>query len=59
METCVSGVKADKVKAEKEAEKARSSKGKASINVGKGGGSAGLDDYIYDNIGGDDDYDFM
>jgi hypothetical protein len=31
---------------------------KKSVNVGKGGGTAGLDDYIYDDAGGDD-YDFM
>lgn len=59
VETCVSGVKAERLKAEKEAEKARSSRGKGSLNMGKGG-SAGLDDYIYETTGGmDDDYDFM
>jgi len=28
------------------------------LNVGRGGGSAGLEDYQYD-VGGDDDDDFM
>lgn len=32
---------------------------KKSVNVGKAGGTAGLDDYIYDDAGAGDDYDFM
>lgn len=32
---------------------------KKSLNVGKSGLSAGLDDYVYDGLGQDDDYDFM
>jgi hypothetical protein len=31
---------------------------KKNVNVGKGGGTAGLDDYIYDDAA-DDGYDFM
>jgi hypothetical protein len=31
---------------------------KKSVNVGKGGGTAGLDDYIYE-AADDDEYDFM
>lgn len=31
---------------------------KRNVNVGKGGGTAGLDDYIYD-AADDDEYDFM
>jgi hypothetical protein len=31
---------------------------KKSVNVGKAGGTAGLDDYIYE-AADDDDYDFM
>jgi hypothetical protein len=32
---------------------------KKSLNVGKSGLSAGLDDYVYDGLGQDDEFDFM
>jgi len=32
---------------------------KKTLNVGKSGLSAGLDDYVYDGVGVDDEYDFM
>ena len=35
---------------------AKKAPGKKTINVGKSGGSAGLDDYIYDDDAGGDDY---
>lgn len=77
VETCVAGVRSDKLKSEtaakaaaaKSAQSCRCRKGSAymplctdtkkkQINVGKSGGSAGLDDYQYD-AADDDDYDFM
>lgn len=58
VEAAVAGVRADKVKAAQAA--AASKKNKKSINVGKSGLSAGLDDYVYEGAAGpDDDYDFM
>jgi hypothetical protein len=32
---------------------------KKTLNLGKSGLSAGLDDYVYDGLGQDDEYDFM
>lgn len=32
---------------------------KKNLNLGKSGLSAGLDDYVYDGVGQDDEYDFM
>jgi translation initiation factor 3 subunit J len=58
VETAVGGVRADKVKAAQAAANAK--KNKKTLNVGKAGLSAGLDDYIYDSAAGpDDEYDFM
>lgn len=61
VETSVAGARSDKLKEEKAAAAAASKKGnkKTNLNVGRGGGSAGLDDYKYDDLGVDDDYDFM
>jgi translation initiation factor 3 subunit J len=59
LEACLAGIRADKLKEEKAAAAAKKAVGKKKIlNVGRGGGSAGLEDYQYD-IGGDDDEDFM
>lgn len=58
IETAVAGVRAVKVKEEVTA-KAEAKKGgkKKTLNVGKSGGSAGLEDYHMPAL--DDDYDFM
>lgn len=55
------GVRTEKLKAEKaQANQGKKAGKKATLNVGRGGGAAGLDDYVFDNSGGpDDDYDFM
>lgn len=60
LETSLAGVRAEKVK-EEAAAKAAAKKGakKKTLNVGKSGGSAGLDDYIYDEALPDDEVDFM
>lgn len=58
IETCVAGVRADKLKEEKAMNAGKKTVKKAALNVGKSGGSAGLDDYVYDDPL-DDDYDFM
>ena len=53
------GVRSDKLKEEKAAAAAgKKSQKKAALNVGRSGGSAGLDDYQYDDAG-DDDFEFM
>lgn len=57
LETCISGIRAEKLKAEKALNAGKKQIKKASLNVGKGGGSAGLDDYVYDDL--EDDFDFM
>eukprot|EP00882_Tetradesmus_deserticola_P006804 GHRQ01007164.1.p1 GENE.GHRQ01007164.1~~GHRQ01007164.1.p1 ORF type:complete len:239 (+),score=137.84 GHRQ01007164.1:291-1007(+) len=57
IENLAGTLRADKVKAEKAAAAAKKGS-KKSVNVGKGGGTAGLDDYIY-NDAQDDDLDFM
>lgn len=57
LETCLAGLRAEKLKAE-QAEKAKKG-GKKTVNVGRAGGTAGLDDYIYDEALDDDDGDFM
>lgn len=56
LETCLAGLRSEKMKAEKAEQNKKS--GKKVLNVGKTGGAAGLDDYIYDEAV-DDDYDFM
>lgn len=59
IETTIAGLRADKVKAEAAAAAAAKKGGKKkSLNVGSKGGTAGLDDYVYSDDGGDD-YDFM
>lgn len=55
IETCIAGLRADKLKEEQKKQQAVSKK---TLNVGKTGGAAGLDDYIYDEPL-DDDADFM
>jgi translation initiation factor 3 subunit J len=60
IETALAGLRADKVKAEAAAAAAAKKAGKKkSVNVGSKGGTAGLDDYIYDDAGDGDEYDFM
>ncbi|KAI8472749.1 MAG: eukaryotic translation initiation factor 3-like protein [Monoraphidium minutum] len=58
VEQTVAGIRADKVKAAQAAAAAK--KTKKTLNVGKSGLSAGLDDYVFDSAAGpDDEYDFM
>jgi len=71
VETCASAVRAEKAKAEKAAAAARAAKGRRAVNAGAGGGaggsgigggagkSAGLDEYVFDDAGDGDDFDFM
>lgn len=58
IETCVSGIRSEKLKSEKAAIAGKKAQKKAALNVGKSGASAGLDDYLYDDPLGDD-FDFM
>lgn len=58
LETCVAGIRSEKLKAEKALNAGKKQMKKASLNVGKGGGSAGLDDYVFDDPL-EDDFDFM
>jgi len=59
LETCLVGIRQKRGQLEKKAEMESSSKkGKKYVNVGKDQGSAGLEDYIYDDPL-DDEYDFM
>lgn len=58
VETCVSGIRSERLKAEKVVNAGKKTLKKATLNVGKGGGSAGLDDYVYDDPL-EDDFDFM
>jgi translation initiation factor 3 subunit J len=59
IESTAAGVRAERVKAEAASAKAAAARGKKSkLNVGRSGGTAGLDDYQYSD-GGGDDYDFM
>lgn len=58
VETSLAGLRVEKNKAEV-AEAAAKKGVKKSLNLGKGSGSAGLDDYIYDDAGAGDDFDFM
>eukprot|EP00775_Hariotina_reticulata_P007269 gene7269-7482_t len=57
LENTAGTIRADKVKAEKAAAAAKKG-AKKSVNVGKSGGTAGLDDYIYD-APEEDEFDFM
>jgi translation initiation factor 3 subunit J len=61
VESSVAGVRAEKVKKETAAKAAAAKKGKGkSLNVGRSGGAAGLDDFRYDDLGApEDDLDFM
>jgi translation initiation factor 3 subunit J len=57
----VAGVRSDKLKAEAAAKAAARGGGaakKKTLNVGRSGGAAGLDDFVYDDPL-DDDVDFM
>jgi len=58
LETCIAGIKSDKLKQEKAAKDALKGAGKKkNVNVGSKGGSAGLDDYKYDDVlDGDDEF---
>lgn len=61
VEASVAGVRSDKLKAEaaaKAAARAGSGGKKKTLNVGRSGGAAGLDDFVYDDPL-DDDVDFM
>lgn len=53
--TAPAGIRADKLKEEKAVAGGKKTAKKAALNVGKSGGSAGLDDYVFDD-NGDDDY---
>ncbi|KAK9831396.1 hypothetical protein WJX81_000730 [Elliptochloris bilobata] len=60
MEVCLAGVRADKVKEETAAKAAKKASGKKKVlNVGRSGGSAGLDDYQYDEALDGEDVEFM
>lgn len=59
VETCVAGIRSDRLKEEKAAAAGKKTAKKAALNVGRGGGAAGLDDYVYDDAGDGDDFDFM
>jgi len=60
METCLVGVRMKRQQDEKRKEQeSKEKKGKKFVNVGANRASAGLEDYIYDDGGLDDDYDFM
>ncbi|KDD75338.1 translation initiation factor 3 eIF3 [Helicosporidium sp. ATCC 50920] len=59
VESSVAGLRSEKLKEEKAAAAKNKPGKKVTLNVGRGGGSAGLDDYVFDGIGIDDDYDFM
>ena len=60
MEAAAAAVRAEKVKADAAAKAAAGlgKKNKKKLNVGRSGGAAGLDDYVYDDPL-DDDVDFM
>ena len=59
VEAAAAAVRAEKVKAEAAAKAAaQGKKSKKTLNVGRSGGAAGLDDYVYDDPL-DDDVDFM
>ena len=59
LEAAAAAVRAEKVKAEAAAKAAaQGKKSKKTLNVGRSGGAAGLDDYVYDDPL-DDDVDFM
>eukprot|EP00887_Chlorella_sp_A99_P004207 scaffold15.g4207.t1 len=59
IETSVAGLRSDKLREEKAAAaQGKKTSKKAALNVGKSGGSAGLDDYIYDDAD-DDGFEFM
>jgi len=59
VETVVAGIRSDKIKAEKAAVGGKKSTKKATLNLGRDRGSAGLEDYIYDDAGEGDDFEFM
>lgn len=60
METALAGIRAEKVKEEKAlAAAANKGKKKKVLNVGRSGGSAGLDDYQFGDEALDDEFDFM
>ncbi|KAL4527064.1 hypothetical protein Ndes2526A_g01477 [Nannochloris sp. 'desiccata'] len=58
IETVVAGIRSDKLKAEKAAVGGKKSTKKATLNLGRDRGSAGLEDYIYDDAGEGDDFEF-
>lgn len=58
VEVSVAAIRSEKVKEEKMMAGGKKTTKKATLNVGKSGGAAGLDDYVYDDVL-DDDYDFM
>ncbi|KAK9864345.1 hypothetical protein WJX84_004020 [Apatococcus fuscideae] len=60
LEACLAGVRSDKIKEENAAKLAKKGEGKKkTLNAGRGGGTAGLDDYVYSEETLDNDYDFM
>lgn len=58
VEQAIASARLDKVKAEREKAVAKGKGSKKTLNVGRSGTSAGLDDYIF-NEALDDDGDFM
>ncbi|KAK9828592.1 hypothetical protein WJX72_000930 [[Myrmecia] bisecta] len=59
LEACLAGIRAEKIKEDNAAKNAKKAGGKKkTLNVGRSGGSAGLDDYKFDQAL-DDELDFM
>eukprot|EP00798_Chlamydomonas_sp_ICE-L_P013724 gene13724-19622_t len=60
IETSIAGYRSEKMKAEQAEASAKSKNSRLKqLHGGKGGLTAGLDDYIYDDAGDGDDFDFM
>ena len=51
MYTPPAGIRSEKLRDEKVALGGKKTAKKATLNVGRSGGSAGLDDYVYDDAG--------
>lgn len=58
VEVAVAGIRSERVKEEKMLAGGKKTAKRATLNVGRSGGAAGLDDYVYDDPL-DDDFDFM
>ncbi|GFR49022.1 hypothetical protein Agub_g11043 [Astrephomene gubernaculifera] len=55
VETSLAGIRSDKTKKKKEEEDKKKG-AKKNLNMGRQGLSAGLDDYVYEDVDGDDDF---